>query len=88
MPRLDKTILNRLTKILEENNSYIQSFKTALEYVSDDSEVSLCLIADKKKVPKGEHSRRYSLPQGSGVAAILPGEGEGELEIRKTNSLG
>lgn len=81
MPRLDATILKMLTRVLEENNSYVRSFKTALEYVSLDSEVSLCIIADKAKVPKGQHSGRYSLPQGSEVAAILPGEGEGELEV-------
>ena len=81
MPKLSKEILRYLTKIIEENNSYIKSFKSALEYVSDDNELSLVLLADKKKIPAGDHSRRYNLPQGSEVAAIMPGEGEGELEV-------
>ena len=81
MPKLDKTILTKLTRIIEENNSYIKSFKAALEYVSGDNELSLVLLADKKKIPVGDHKRRYSLPQGSEVAAIMPGEGDGELEV-------
>ena len=81
MPKLDKVILEELTTIIEKHNPYIKSFKAALEYVDDNSELSLLLIADKKKIPKGEHSRRYNLPQGSEVAAIMPGEGEGELEV-------
>ena len=47
----------------------------------DDEELSILLIADKKKVPDGDHIRRYNLPQGSEVAAIMPGEGDGELEV-------
>ena len=81
MPKLDKEILKKLTKIIEENNSYIKSFKSAMEYISDNNEVSLVLLADKKKIPVGEHSRRYNLPQGSEIAAIMPGQGEGELEV-------
>ena len=81
MPKLDAEILKKLTKIIEDNNSYIKSFKTALEYISGDDEMSLVLLADKKKIPHGDHKRRYSLPQGSEVAAIMPGEGEGELEV-------
>ena len=81
MPKLNADILKKLTGIIEKNSSYIKSFKAALEYVDDDSELSLVLVADKKKIPKGEHARKYSLPQGSEVAAIMPGEGEGELEV-------
>ena len=81
MPKLDENILKELTQIIEENNNYIKSFKTALEFLKDDSELSLVLVADKSKIPVGEHSRRFNLPQGSEVAAIMPGEGEGELEV-------
>ena len=81
MPKLDEKILKELTKIIEENNSYVKSFKTALEFAKDDSEISLVLLADKKKIPVGEHPRRFNLPQGSEVAAIMPGEGDGELEV-------
>ena len=71
-----------------KKNSYIKSFKAALEYVDDDSELSLVLVADKKKIPKGEHARKYSFPQGSEVAAIMPGEGELEVIVKdKENKL-
>ena len=81
MPKLDEVILKKLSKIIEDHNCYIKSFKKALEYEDDNSKLSILLIADKKKVPAGEHSRRYNLPQGSEVAAIMPGEGDGELEV-------
>ena len=81
MPKWNENILKTLTQIIEENNNYIKSFKTALELVKDSSELSLVLVADKNKIPVGEHSRRFNLPQGSEVAAIMPGEGEGELEV-------
>ena len=73
MPKLDEKILKELTQIIEENNNYVKSFKTAIECVTDDSEVSLVLVADKSKIPVGEHSRRFNLPQGSEVAANARG---------------
>merc|ERR1712203_249030 len=51
MPKLNKDIIRQLTEIIKENNSYIKSFKSALEYVSDNNEISLVLLADKKKIP-------------------------------------
>ena len=58
MPKLDEVILKKLSKIIEDHNCYIKFFKKALEYEDDNSELPILLIADKKKVPAGEHSRR------------------------------
>ena len=81
MPKLSSEILKELTDIVKETNCYVKSFKAAYELVESDSEVKIVLIADKNKIPAGEHSRRYNLPQGCEVAALMPGEGDGELEV-------
>ena len=43
--------------------------------------MKIILIADKKNVPSGQHTKKYSLPQGCEVAALMPGDGDGELEV-------
>ena len=43
--------------------------------------MKIILIGDKSKVPSGQHPKRYNLPQGCEVAALMPGEGDGELEV-------
>ena len=90
MPKLCSSILKDLTEIIQETNSYIQSFKAVHEYILDDEELKIILLADKSKIPSGQHSGRYSLPQGCEIAALMPGEGEGELEVvvrHKNNKL-
>ena len=61
-------------------NSYVKSFKTAIEVGVDRSDVKLVLHADKKP-PQGSHARTYNLPTSSEVAALLPGDATGNLDI-------
>ena len=82
MPKLSTVILKELTEEINKVNCYVKSFKAVHEYVSDDdTEMKIILIGDKKNIPSGQHSRKYNLPQGCEVAALMPGEGDGELEV-------
>ena len=81
MPELCPKILKQLTDVLEKTNSYIKSFKAAYEIANQDDKLKIVLIGDKAKIPAGPHPRRYNLPQGSEIAALMPGEGDGELEV-------
>ena len=46
----------------------------------EQSDVKLVLYADKKP-PQGRHARTYNLPASSEVAALLPGDATGNLDI-------
>ena len=82
MPKLSAEILKELTEEINKVNCYAKSFKAVHEFVSDeDDDVKIILIGDKRKVPSGQHPKRYNLPQGCEVAALMPGEGDGELEV-------
>ena len=81
MPKLSSPILKQLTDIIKDTNCYVKSFKAAHEMVESGEELKIVLISDKMKVPPGQHKGKYSLPQGCEVAALMPGEGDGELEV-------
>jgi hypothetical protein len=66
--------------MLHANNSYIQSFKAAIE-IDCVENVNIVLHANKKMKPTNEHCRRYNLPVQSEVAALLPGESHSNLDI-------
>ena len=54
---LDADILGQLQRMLHANNSYIQSFKAAIE-IECVEDVNIVLHADKKLKPTNEHCRR------------------------------
>ena len=70
-------VIETLQEILHEHNSLVRSFKMAVEIESPDIQ----LIMSEKSAPQSEHSRRFNMPSSSEVAAILPGEGVGSLDI-------
>ncbi|GFR95770.1 hypothetical protein ElyMa_006281000 [Elysia marginata] len=59
---------------------YIKSFKTAIEVSAEQSDVKIVLHAEKK-TPQNGHARSYNLPTSSEIAALLPGDSTGNLEI-------
>ena len=81
MPKLSEDILKKLTSIIKETNCYVKSFKAAYEMTNEEGELKIFLISDKSKIPSGQHSGRYNLPDGCEVAALMPGDGDGELEV-------
>ena len=59
--------------MLHQQNPYIQSFKSARD-LGDIGEYKLCLIAERKKIPKDGYKRTYNLPDVCEVAALIPGD--------------
>jgi hypothetical protein len=70
-------ILDTLQVVMHEHNPLVRTFKMALEIESPDFQ----LILSEQHAPASEHSRRFNFPSSSEVAAILPGEGRGNLDI-------
>ncbi|GFR92348.1 DNA helicase [Elysia marginata] len=64
----------------EEKNTYIKSFKTAIEVSAEQSDVKIVLHAEKKATQNG-HARSYNLPTSREIAALLPGDSTGNLDI-------
>ena len=58
---LDRHILQELHSTLHSVNSYVKSFKTAIEVGVEQPDVKLVSRADKKP-PQGGHARTYNLP--------------------------
>ena len=81
MPKLSKHILKKLTEIIKETTCSVKSFKAAYEMTHEETELKIFLISDKTKIPSGQHPGRYNLPDGCEVAALMPGDGDGELEV-------
>ncbi|CAE1146829.1 unnamed protein product [Acanthosepion pharaonis] len=69
VPRRDVILL--LQAMLHEVNSYIRSFKYALENAPFPS---FSIVIDTDKWPRDEHERRYNAPACNEVAAIIHGE--------------
>lgn len=77
---LDPEILQDLQKSLHEYNTYIKSFKAAIE-ITDVQNIDVVLHADKRMKPSDAHCRTYNLPMASEVAAIMPGTTAGNLDV-------
>ena len=55
---IDPDIVSQLLRVLHANNSYIRSFKAAIE-IECAKDVSIILHADKKLKPTDEHCHKY-----------------------------
>ena len=69
-----KDIVEPLQEMLHAQNSYIKSFKAAMEIVSAD-ENSYQLVIDADKRPTNEHARRFNLPETKRSWYISKGTG-------------
>lgn len=65
---------------LHTSNLYIQSFKSAIEVCAEENNLQIILHA-KKVPPKNGHTRTYKLPRSCDVAALLPDDSSGNLDI-------
>ncbi|CAE1298320.1 unnamed protein product [Acanthosepion pharaonis] len=54
-----RNIINSLQQMLHETNSYVRSFKYALE---NNPSSDFIIVIDADKRPQGEHERRYNAP--------------------------
>ena len=75
---LDRDIVEGLQTMLHENNSLIQSFKTALETNPTD-EARIVIKADK--TPAGKHKGRFNAPTTNEVAVLLVNQEAGRRDI-------
>lgn len=82
---LNQDIIVNLQKFFHKHNSLINLFKYALELMPTN-EYKLILKADK--VPKGDHYKRYSVPNKNDIAIIMVGEESNSRDIilHKRNS--
>ena len=88
IPGLQKQIILDLQSMLHTCNSYVQSFKTVLEFKGTDDTFKLVINADQR--PGGQHERRYNAPLWNEVAVLLVGEEHGKRDIvlrRRDNNL-
>ncbi|GFY76873.1 helitron_like_N domain-containing protein [Trichonephila inaurata madagascariensis] len=72
--QVKQNLVLKLQDMLQRNNSYIKSFKSAIEKLVPD----FCIIIHADKVPAGEHSRRFNETTTSEVAVIMPGNQHGK----------
>ena len=80
MDDLDPRILKDLQEGLHAVNNYIKSFKSAIEVCAEHEDINIVLYAGKV-APNNDHIRTYNLPTTTEVAALLPGEPTGNLDI-------
>ena len=69
----DRAVFETLQSILQQHNSYLQSFLHIYQIVESGQlpkEIFITIHADKK--PEQEHAGRYNLPSNSEVAILLP----------------
>lgn len=74
---VDPQIVKQLQEMFHEVNSYVRSFKCAMEKMTP--EMKIVIHADK--IPVGEHERRFNAPISSEVAVVLAGEQTGNRDI-------
>jgi hypothetical protein len=70
MSSVREDIVKKLQQMVHEHNSYVQSFKTALQRMPSD-QLKVVIRADKK--PAGEHARRFNEPVTNEVAVVIAG---------------
>ena len=79
---LKLSIINQLQEMLHEKNSYIVSFKFALETTGIEN-FKLIINADKR--PNGEHERRFNAPVCNEIGLIMAGDEYGKFHIINCN---
>ncbi|GFR12144.1 ATP-dependent DNA helicase [Trichonephila clavata] len=75
--QVKQDLVLKLQDMLHHNNSYIKSFKSAIEKLGPDFRI----IIHADRVPTGEHSRRFNEPTTSEVAVIMAGDQHGKRDI-------
>ena len=81
LPNLNYDTLYLFSELLQKLNTYVQSFKSAMDFQDINENAKIVLLSDKNKIPKNDHSKQYSLPIGSEVAALLNDEEPGNYDI-------
>ncbi|GFT29866.1 uncharacterized protein TNCV_4892451 [Trichonephila clavipes] len=72
--QVKQDLVLKLQDMLQHNNSYIKSFKSAIKKLRPDFHI----IIHADKVLAGEHSRCFNEPTASEVAFIMAGDQHGK----------
>ncbi|CDF32173.1 unnamed protein product [Chondrus crispus] len=83
--QLEEALMTQLTHMLHECNPYVQTFLCMREWAQSPQNncpatYQMVIHADRR--PSHEHVRRYNGPEASEVAALIPGNEDGEIGRR------
>ncbi|CDF40970.1 ATP dependant DNA helicase PIF1 [Chondrus crispus] len=83
--QLEEALMTQLTHMLHECNPYVQTFLCMREWAQSPhnncpATYQMVIHADRR--PSHEHVRRYNGPEASEVAALIPGNEDGEIGRR------
>ncbi|CDF33944.1 ATP dependant DNA helicase PIF1 [Chondrus crispus] len=83
--RLEEALMTQLTHMLHECNLYVQTFLCMREWAQsphNKTPASYQMVIHADRRPSHEHVRRYNGPEASEVAALIPGNEDGEIGRR------
>ncbi|CDF33021.1 unnamed protein product [Chondrus crispus] len=83
--QLEEALMTQLTHMLHECNPYVQTFLCMREWAQSPQNncpatYQMVIHADRR--PSHEHVRRYNGPEASEVAALIPGNEDGQIGRR------
>lgn len=78
---LRANIVEGLSDMLQEHNSYVRSFKTAAEILQKEQDPNLAIVIHEERRPRNEHSRRFNVPIAEEVAILMPNEPTAHRDI-------
>ncbi len=80
---VDRALLTSLATMLNQHNTYVQSFMSLHELARDNAPTDRYkIVIHADKGPANEHLRRYNGPSSSAGAAVIPGNEEGMIGKR------
>lgn len=68
---LNTELISQLQNMLHQVNSYVCSFKSALEALSQDGDYNYKIVINFDRRPTQEHPGRYNVPSTNEVAIVL-----------------
>ncbi|CDF40383.1 ATP dependant DNA helcase [Chondrus crispus] len=83
--QLEEALMTQLTYMLHECNPYVQTFLCMREWAQsphNNSPATYQMVIHADRRPSHEYVRRYNGPEASEVAALIPGNEDGEIGRR------
>ena len=79
---LKPDIIRGISRLLHEDNRYVEMFKLAKEiFEEEDTPTNVKIVINETKRPSGEHSRRYNRPLSDDVAVLMPNDATSNRDI-------
>ena len=80
--QLEEALMTQLTHMLHECNPYVHTFLCMREWAQpahNNTPAAYQMVIHADGRPSHEHVRRYNGPEASEVAALIPGNEDGEI---------